>query len=157
MFDHALQDLDTLFTAERIAFRWIGSPVGIPKKTLTNFQTFQSKHTYVDPTLTAVFAINYGGRDEIVRGIERRQAAGCPPLSEESFGTYLDFGDLPVIDLVIRTKSADAQRVSGFMSRRIGYAELFFSPLKYPDFSPDELEKAIIRWQERADKRNFGK
>lgn len=157
LFDQAIGGLDALFAEQQINFRRIGSPIGIPSSTLRSFQQFQSKHTYTDPKLTAVFAINYGGRDEIIRGIERRQHAGAPTLSEDSFGQYLDFGDLPVVDLVIRTKSAEAQRVSGFMSRRIGYAELFFSPLKFPDFTPEQLQLALDRWQSRADKRNFGK
>lgn len=93
-----------------------------------------------------------------MRGVERRQQAGSPTLLDEStFGKYLDFGDLPVIDLVIRTKAEEAQRVSGFMSRWIGYAELYFSQLKFPDFSPDELQKAMEWRSDRADKRNFGK
>ncbi len=157
LFDHALSWLDALFSAEQIAFRRVGSPVWIPDKTLQSFLAFQEKHTYSDAKLTAVFAINYGGRDEILRGVERRKDAGSPKLDESTFGQYLDFGDLPVIDLVIRTKAEDAQRVSGFMSRWIGYAELYFSQLKFPDFSPTELQKALERRSERADKRNFGK
>jgi undecaprenyl diphosphate synthase len=157
LFDSALSGLDILFGEQKINFRRVGSPVWIPERTLNSFLAFQTKHTYTDPKLTAVFAINYGGRDEIVRGIDRRQQAWSPQLTEENFGQYLDFGDLPVIDLVIRTKSEEAQRVSGFMSRWIGYAELYFSQLTFPDFAPTELQKAIERWSDRADKRNFGK
>lgn len=55
-------------------------------------------------------------------------------LTEDMLSTYMDLGNLPTVDLVIRTKGDEAQRTSGFMARWIGYAELYFTPKTYPAF-----------------------
>jgi undecaprenyl diphosphate synthase len=58
---------------------------------------------------------------------------------------------------VIRTKGNKAQRTSGFMSRWIGYAELYFSDQLYPDFSIQDLKQALDRYSSVVNDRNFGK
>jgi len=62
---------------------------------------------------------------------------------------------LPTVDLVIRTKQKLAKRLSGFMLRRIGYAQLYFTDLYCPEFTVDEFEKAIIRWRDSLESQNF--
>lgn len=64
---------------------------------------------------------------------------------------------MPPVDLVIRTKGEIASRISGFMLWRIGYAELYFSKLFFPDFNPQALQEALQRFHERSVSRNFGK
>ena len=76
-------------------------------------------------------------------------------LTEEEFGKYLDLGDLPPVDLVIRTKADEARRLSGFMLWWIGYAELYFTDIKFPAFNLDELQKALTWFDSIAEKRNF--
>ena len=104
-------------------------------------------------------AINYGGRDEIIRGIKKwsTEDGDRASLSEETFGKYLDFGNLPPVDLVIRTKGDEAKRLSGFMLWWIAYAELYFTPLKFPAFDTVALEQALVWFDEVHEKRNFGK
>jgi undecaprenyl diphosphate synthase len=69
----------------------------------------------------------------------------------------MDFGDLPPLDLVIRTKGDMAKRTSGFLSRWIGYAELFFSKLQFPTFRVEDMKEALQRFDSIINYRNFGK
>ena len=95
-------------------------------------------------------ALDYGGRDEIVRAIKKSS-----DLSEDNFNQFLDTKDLPYPcpDLLIRTSGE--MRLSGFMSWHTAYSELFFSPKYLPDFTPRDLEEAIKEFSKRQ--RRFGK
>ncbi|USN54509.1 MAG: undecaprenyl diphosphate synthase family protein [Candidatus Peribacteria bacterium] len=108
---------------------------------------------------TCITAVNYGGRDEIIRGFQSyiTQGGVVADLTAEQFGQYLDFGDVAPVDLVIRTKGDVARRLSGFMSWWIGYAELYFTAAKFPEFDISELEKALIWYDSICEERNFGK
>ena len=67
----------------------------------------------------------------------------------------MDFGRLPTVDLVIRTKQKLAKRLSGFMLRWIGYAQLYFTDLYCPQFTVEEFNKAIERRNSSLDSQNF--
>ena len=96
--------------------------------------------------------LNYGGRDEIVRAAERWAAEGCPPLSEERFGSYMWGGDVPDPDLLIRP--GGEKRISNFLLWELAYTELYFSDVLWPDFDEAELDKAIDAYRHRQ--RRFG-
>lgn len=90
--------------------------------------------------------LNYGGRDEILRGV-RAFAAACAAgetapgfLDEETFGQYLDSAGVPDPDLVIRPSGE--QRLSNFLLWQSAYAEFYFTEALWPDFSKDELHRA---------------
>lgn len=155
---HLKKDLKKMMHAHQINFKWVGNPLGLPAKVLKQFDELQTLYSFPgDKTL--IFAINYGGRDEIIRWIKTwaEQDGNVENLTEEHFSNFLDFKDIPPVDLVIRTKTELASRISGFMLRWIGYAELFFSKLHFPDLSPTELAKALDRFHERSTERNFWK
>lgn len=103
-----------------------------------------------------VVALDYGGRDEIIRGVKKLKSSGLhvEDLDEKTFSTFLDTKDLPQPDpdLIIRTSGEE--RLSGFMTWQSAYSEYYFSPLMFPDFGPEELEKAVKAYGER--KRRFG-
>ena len=108
--------------------------------------------------ITVIFALNYGGRDEIIRAINRWRSssklkAQSSKLKEEEFGEYLDTREIPDPDLIIRT--GGEMRLSGFLLWQSQYAELYFTKVLFPDFTPKELEKAILEYQKRE--RRFGK
>ncbi|HMT00971.1 MAG TPA: undecaprenyl diphosphate synthase family protein [Candidatus Absconditabacterales bacterium] len=150
-------DLDDFMIEHQISFRRVGSPVGLPDDFLT-FLTEKQKKFSFSTDKAIVFAINYGGRDEILRGIKNiPQNTDLQSLTEADFSSYLDFGALPPVDLVIRTKGDVARRTSGFMARRIGYAELYFSEKKFPDLDFAEITKILGRFDSVSDQRNFGK
>lgn len=98
-------------------------------------------------------AINYGGRDEIRRCMktlgERIKAGELAPedITEEMIGSTLDTGGLPEPDLLIRT--CNEQRISNFLLWQLAYTEFYFTPVPWPDFSKEELVKAVEAYNKR--------
>lgn len=98
-------------------------------------------------------ALNYGGRDEILRAVTRlaedaRQ--GKVPegkVSEETFDSYLDTAGIPDPDLLIRTSGE--QRLSNFLLWQLAYTEFYFTDVPWPAFDKKELAKAIEKYNER--------
>lgn len=101
-------------------------------------------------------AINYGGRDEIVRAVRRAAQKGLledpSQIDEELLDSCLDTAGIPDPDLLIRT--CGDQRISNFLLWQIAYAELYFSDKAWPDFDRAELEKAIEAYGRRE--RRYG-
>lgn len=107
-------------------------------------------------------AIDYGGRDEILRSIIKLSAVAKlwrdkqnSIITEEDFEKYLDTGDQPFPnpDIIIRTSGEF--RTSGFMIWQSIYAEWFFLNKYFPDLTEDDLEKIVQEFNERQ--RRFGK
>lgn len=98
-------------------------------------------------------AINYGGRDEIVRAVRRlaKQAADGQlkpeEITEELLSDSLDTAGIPEPDLLIRT--CNEQRISNFLLWQLAYTEFYFTPVAWPDFSKEELEKAVEAYNSR--------
>ena len=99
----------------------------------------------------ANICLNYGGRDEIVHAARRYAedlAAGkAGELTEESFGRYLYSAGIPDPDLMIRP--GGEQRLSNFLLWQCAYAEFYFTDVLWPDFTPEELDKAIAVFRSR--------
>ncbi len=123
-----------------------------------NISLWQEK-TKHNTNLTLNIALNYGGRDEILRAVEkitREVKAGklaAEKLTTAQFSTYLDTADMPDPELIIRTSGE--QRMSGFLLWQSNYSEFYFTDVLMPDFDQTELEKAIKELNSR--KRRFGK
>ncbi len=105
----------------------------------------------------ANICLNYGGRDEIVRAARRYAedyAAGkaSGELTEESFSGYLYSAGMPDPDLLIRP--GGELRLSNFLLWQCAYSEFYFTDVLWPDFTPDELDKAIEVFKSRD--RRFG-
>ena len=104
------------------------------------------------------FCLNYGGRDEIVRGIRAfaaEVAAGkrsAEELTEEMFGSYLDSAGVPDPELVIRPSGE--KRTSNFLPWQTVYSEFVFMNVLWPDFGPADLDAAIEEYHRRN--RRFG-
>lgn len=98
-------------------------------------------------------AINYGGRDEIVRAIRKtaeqvaRNELKPEDITEEVFNSLLDTAQLPDPDLLIRT--CNELRISNFLLWQLAYTEMYFTPVPWPDFKKDELIKAIEAYNHR--------
>ena len=103
-------------------------------------------------------ALNYGGRDEIVRSAKHAAAdilAGrlsIDDLDESRFASYLDTADLPEVDLIIRPSGE--KRLSNFMLWQAAYAEFWYSDICWPDFREADMKQAILDYQNRD--RRFG-
>ena len=95
--------------------------------------------------------LNYGGRDEILRAVHRYAedfAAGtASALTEETFGNYLFSAGVPDPDLIIRPSGE--RRLSNFLLWQAAYSEFYFTDVLWPDFSPRELDRAILAFQKR--------
>jgi len=100
-------------------------------------------------------ALNYGGRDEILRAVRKIISQRIPPkkINEENFGKFLYTNGEPDPDLIIRT--GGEIRLSNFLLWQMSYSELYFTNTLWPEFSPAKLDKAIAEYQKRQ--RNFGK
>lgn len=98
-------------------------------------------------------AINYGGRDEITRAVKKladRIQQGqlqASEVTEELLNASLDTGDLPDPDLLIRT--CNEQRISNFLLWQLAYTEFYFTPVAWPDFTKEELLKAVEAYNKR--------
>ena len=108
---------------------------------------------------TMIVAFNYGSRDEITRGVrslaERVAKGEMKPedITEEAISQSLDTKDYPDPDLLIRT--GGEERISNYLLWQIAYAELYFTPVFWPDFSKEDIYDAIVEFQNRE--RRFGK
>ena len=108
--------------------------------------------------LNFTIALNYGSRDEITRAA-RKLAADCAAgkitageIDESVFESYLDTHDIPDPDLMIRTSGE--QRLSNYLLWQLAYSEFYFTDVHWPDFTKEELVKAIEEYNHR--KRRFG-
>lgn len=100
-------------------------------------------------------ALAYGGRNDIVCATRRILEAGLAPeqVTEESFKQYLTTGDMPDVDLLVRTSGE--KRISGFLLYNMPYAELYFVEKHWPAFEGADLDDCIKEFQRRH--RRFGK
>lgn len=103
--------------------------------------------------LTFTVALNYGGRDELIRAMKKMTndvksgKLESDDISEEIFSNYLDTKDIPDPDLMIRTSGE--QRISNYLLWQLAYTEFYFTDVLWPDFNKKELEKAIAYYGER--------
>ncbi|MBS0475555.1 MAG: di-trans,poly-cis-decaprenylcistransferase [Proteobacteria bacterium] len=102
-----------------------------------------------DGTTLAV-ALNYGSQDEIARAAARAAAKG--PITPEAIEAELDTAGLPPLDLLIRTSGE--LRLSNFLLWQVAYAELWFTDVLWPDFTPDHLREALDQFGQRE--RRYG-
>jgi len=100
-------------------------------------------------------ALNYGGRDEIINAIQNiiKDGVKARDVNEELVSKYLYTTGQPDPDLIIRP--GGEFRLSNFLLWQMSYAELYFTNILWPDFTPKELEKAIYWYQQRD--RRMGK
>lgn len=108
--------------------------------------------------LNFTIAINYGSRDEMIRAM-KKMAFDCEKgvlqpgnLTEEIFEGYLDTAGIPAPDLVIRTSGE--KRISNFLLWQMAYSEFYFTDVLWPDFSKQDLQKAVEAYGSRD--RRFG-
>ncbi len=105
-----------------------------------------------NPVFTLVFAINYGGRREIISAVNRAVERG-EKVTEENFTRLLYTAEIPDPDLIIRT--GGESRLSNFLTYQSAYAELYFTDVLFPDFSDAEFDRAIAAYAARD--RRFGR
>ncbi len=128
-----------------------GNPEGLPSDVLDAIRSVVAD-TASFPGMTVNLAINYGGRDEILRAI-RALGGAAATVDEESLRSRMDDPDMPDLDLVIRT--GGERRLSNFLLWQSAYAELYFSDVLWPDWTPEQLKEALYDFS-RRDRRYGG-
>ena len=115
------------------------------------------EQTQENTGLILCLAVNYGSRREITLAAQRyaqdvQQGKASTEIDEDAFGSYMMTADMPERELMIRTSGE--LRISNFLLWQLAYAELIFTPVAWPDFSQEELNRAIDEFNHRN--RRFG-
>lgn len=141
----------------RMKVRVLGDKTRLDKDIRTRIDELE-KATVDNDGLNFQIALNYGSRDEMIRAM-KKMAADCKngkleveDISEKVFETYLDTYDIPDPDLLIRTSGE--LRLSNYLLWQLAYTEFYFTDVLWPDFTKQELEKAILHYNNRD--RRFG-
>jgi undecaprenyl diphosphate synthase len=155
MYQYFKREMDKL-NAKGIRVQFIGdhSAAGkLPEKIRNLIQDVEDK-TAKNTNLTAVFAVNYSGQDELVRATRCMLAAGLKAQEVDStvMESYLDTRGIPVPDLLIRTSGE--QRLSNFMLWQLAYSEFYFTEIHWPAFDEAVLQTALTAYASRN--RRFG-
>ena len=146
-----LNDVVERFDKQDARVSIMGDKEAFPKDVQELFEKVEDK-TKNNSGLTVVFALSYGGRDEILRAVNKAVQEGTE-VTEESFGKLLYTDGIPDPDIIIRTSGES--RLSGFLPWQSVYSELFFVNEHWPAFTIDALEEIFKEYQERE--RRHGK
>lgn len=146
-----------LLMRQRVRVAIIGRRDGLPAETVADVDR-TVEICSVNEGMRLCLAVNYGSRGEIVeaaRRLAREAAAGRidpESIDERAFEERLDTAGMPDPDLLIRT--AGEMRVSNFLLWQISYAELWVTPVAWPDFAESHLDEALAAYARRD--RRFG-
>ena len=149
---------DEIFMKNNVRFRVIGDIGRLPEEVRRKLAETE-EHTAGNTAMTMVVALSYSARWEITRAVrniaERVAEKALSPdyIDEDMVSENLVTSFMPDPDLLIRT--GGEVRVSNYLLWQIAYSELYFCDTYWPDFSEDDLHKAIISYQGRQ--RRFGK
>ncbi len=138
-----------------VRVRFIGRRDRISKSMVAQMEKME-RETITNTKLSLTLAIDYGGRDEIHRAVDRMlevRTVAEGSCSSADLHDFLDAPELPDPDLVIRTSGE--MRLSNFLIYQAAYAELWFTEEYWPDFTQKTLARAIADYQKRH--RRFGK
>lgn len=143
-----------LKTAEknRMCVRILGDKTGLDQDIRERIEELEEA-TKNNDGLHFQIAINYGGRDEIVRAVKKlavqleERKFSPEDITEEVISDLLDTHGIPEPDLLIRT--CNEQRISNFLLWQLAYTEFYFTPVAWPDFTKEELIKAIEAYNKR--------
>ena len=141
-------------TREGVRIRIIGTRDGLNRDVLGLVEQAEARTAH-NTAFNLNIAFNYGGRDEILRAMQRAVASGrdVSAMSERDLSAYFDTAGQPDPDLVIRTSGE--KRISNFLLWQAAYAEFVFTETLWPDFRREHLIDALNEFTARD--RRFGK
>lgn len=157
LYRHDLDKRVDRFHAKNVRINVIGNLSKFPQDLQGKTRKWIEK-TKNNTKITVNIALSYGGRDEIIRAVNKWRLKSSsqgskPELTIEELTKSLDTTGQPDPDLLIRT--GGEQRLSGFLLWQLEYAELYFTDVYWPDFTKREFQKAIDDYASRI--RRFGK
>ena len=157
LFDYYISSNLTQMISNGIRIKFLGSKVGLPDKIVGLINNATEKSAENNKFFLNI-AINYGGRDEIVRAVRKiaknvkNGLIDVDDIDEKTITSMLDTSSQKDPDLIIRT--AGEQRLSNFLSWQSAYSEFYFSGLEWPEFNRTEFFKALESYKSRV--RSFG-
>ena len=149
---------DEIFMKNNVRFRVIGDLKRLPEEVRQKLHDTE-EHTAANTAMTMVIALSYSSRWEITeatRQIANEVKAGTltpADINEDTLTKHMATAFMPDPDLLIRT--GGEERISNYLLWQIAYSELYFCDTFWPDFSEEELQRAIANYQQRQ--RRFGK
>ena len=152
-----LDELERHSDEDEGVLRFIGDTAPLAEDLRLRIDEVQAR-TAGRPGITVNIALNYGGRAEIVRAVQRAAELAVsgeisPDAVDEALvNSLLYTAGQPPVDLIIRPSGE--QRLSNFMLWQGAYAELVFMDVLWPDFAPADLDHALEEYQRRS--RRFG-
>jgi undecaprenyl diphosphate synthase len=150
---HLAAELD-FYRKNRIRLVHSGNRGGLSADILREIDKAVSD-TSAFPGMVVNLAINYGGRDEVLRAVGKLVTAGeaaSAALTEKDIAAFMDHPEMPDPDLIIRT--GGEMRLSNFLLWQSAYSELYFTDCLWPDFDEKELDRALSDFRSRN--RRFG-
>lgn len=155
LFDEYLDEAFARFDKSRLVF--LGDKSAFSEKLRTKMEKLENDTAHIDG-FTIMLAMNYGGRDEVVRAArhlaEKAAKGEISPdeIDEKSLEKELYTYPAPDCDFIIRTSGEE--RLSNFLMWQSVYSELYFTDVLWPDFDTAELHKALDEYKRRT--RRFG-
>ena len=139
------------FEKNRIRFHTIGDLSRLPEDCRSEIARLKEA-TAGFSDFNLVLALNYGARDELVRGVNRLLASGKKSVGWGDIAGSLDTAGIPDPDLIIRTSGE--MRLSNYLLLQAAYAEMYFTKVYWPDFTREEFKKAVDEYAKRE--RRYG-
>jgi undecaprenyl diphosphate synthase len=154
LFRKYLSDSIDKSVKNNIRVRIIGNRNGLDNDIVKEIEKLEEATNKCDG-LNFQLAVNYGGKDEIIRAVNKILLSNEHKdiINTDEFSSYLDTRDIPEPDLFIRT--GGDKRLSNFMLWQMAYTEFYFTNILWPDFNEDELIKAINDFSKRE--RRYGR
>lgn len=149
---------DEIFMKNNVRFRVIGDVARLPKEVQDKLHETE-EHTKGNTAMTMVVALSYSARWEITKAVKditrewKENGKPVEDITEDVVSQHLETSFMPDPDLLIRT--GGEYRISNYLLWQIAYTELYFTPVYWPDFTEDDLHKAIESYEKRQ--RRFGK
>lgn len=150
------QEIDEL-DRNNVKIKVLGDITRLPEECIIEINR-ATERTSKNTGIVMNFALNYGGRDEIVRAMKRiaeevkENTIRVEDITNEMIEKYLYTAGMPDPDLIIRPSGE--QRLSNFLLWQCAYSEFWYSHINWPDFSEEDLQRAIFDYQNRD--RRFG-
>ncbi|HKB88509.1 MAG TPA: polyprenyl diphosphate synthase [Patescibacteria group bacterium] len=156
IFRQALKETEKDFHKEHVAMVHLGRKDRLPADIRAEVIRIENETAKYSKEHIFNMAIDYGGRDEIVRAVQKIVSEGVPAekITEKKFAEYLDTYNQPYPDPDLFIRTSGEQRTSGLLPWQMAYTEFYFEPEHLPDFSPTKLKEAILDYSRR--RRRFG-
>jgi undecaprenyl diphosphate synthase len=149
---------DEIFMKNNVRFRVIGDTMRLPEDVREKLHETE-EHTINNSAMTMVVALSYSSKWELTKAVReiaqevKRGETEPEEIDEDSIASHLETNFMPDPDLLIRT--GGEVRLSNYLLWQLAYSELYFCDTYWPDFSEEDLHKAILSYQNRQ--RRYGK